>query len=301
MSHAGLLQSPSCGLSPQFQAKGSPGGRPSGSFFGMRTDQFKNVLAQRNQSLWMILGFQSGFMNAGGFLACHQFVSHITGYGTEVGIEIGQKLYFAAFGTALAPIFFLCGAIYSGWLVDRRLILGVEPRLQTGLVTLAILNLFIYAGGISGLFGEFGEPLLLERDFLLLFALCFACGLQNGLTSGLTSGQVRTTHITGPTTDIGLNIAKAFTLGRDDPERGKLVAQNWLRTKIIIAFSGGSMIATMVFTQLTYEGFAIPFALSLFLLWYVRKLLRLAHGPTAAFEAPSFMVPVEPTGGGGVA
>ncbi|WZO97773.1 YoaK family protein [Isosphaeraceae bacterium EP7] len=267
----------------------------------MRTDQFKNVLAQRNQVLWMILAFQSGFMNAGGFLSCHQFVSHITGYGTEVGIEVGQKAYFAAFGTALAPLFFLFGAIYAGWLVDRRVIQGKEPRLETGIVTLALLNLAIYAGGLAGFFGEFGEPLILSRDFLLLFSLCFACGLQNGLFTGLTSGQVRTTHITGPTTDIGLNIAKAFTLGRDDPERGTLVAQNWLRAKVIIAFSGGSMIATMAFSQLKYEGFAIPFALSLFLIWYIRKLLRLAHGATAAAESPSVMVPVEPTNGGGVA
>ena len=55
---------------------------------------------------------------------------------------------------------------------------------------------------------------MLQRDFLLLFALCFACGLQNGLFSGLTRGQVRTTHLTGPITDIGLNLTKVFTLGR---------------------------------------------------------------------------------------
>ena len=53
---------------------------------------------------------------------------------------------------------------------------------------------------------------MLQRDYLLLFVLCFACGLQNGLFSGLTRGQVRTTHLTGPITDIGLNLTKIFTL-----------------------------------------------------------------------------------------
>lgn len=240
----------------------------------MPTDTFKDVIARRNQILWLSLAFQSGFMNAGGFLACHSFVSHMTGYGTNVGIALGERRYLGAFELAMAPLFFLAGAAYSGWLVDRRVVLGQAPMIRTGIVTLAVLNFLIFAGEELGYLGEFGEPLVLQRDFVLLFSLCFACGLQNGLFTGLTGGQVRTTHLTGPITDIGLNLSKISALDRDDPERRRLAIMNWLRTKIVVAFSGGSMTAILVFPSLTYAGFAIPCVISITLVWYVRKLLR---------------------------
>ncbi|WP_165248732.1 YoaK family protein [Paludisphaera soli] len=242
----------------------------------MRTDVFKNVFGRRNQFLWLSLAFQAGFMNAGGFLACGRFVSHVTGYGTYAGVALGQRDYLIFFEMALAPAFFCMGAVYAGWLVDRRLLLGVEPLVERGILTLALANVVIWLAEISGYLGQFGEPLELQGDVFLLFALCFACGLQNGLFTGLTSGQVRTTHLTGPTTDLGLTAAKIWTLPRDDERRRPLVLANWLRTKIIVAFTGGSMIAVLVFPFVTHEGFAFPAVLSLFLAWYVRWLLH--HG-----------------------
>ena len=247
----------------------------------MLADSFKHVLAPRNQGLWLILAFQSGFMNAGGFLACHKVVSHMTGYGTYVGVEAANKNYFTAFEMALAPFVFIAGAAYAGWLVDRRIIRKEEPKVVTGITVMAALNMAIYIGEISGYLGEFGEPLVLQRDFLLLFCLCFACGLQNGLFTGLTKGQVRTTHLTGPATDIGLNLTKIFSMERGDPERHQLSAMNWLRAKIAIMFSGGSLIAALTFPGLGHEGFAIPGAISLFLVWYVRRLLMISEGGVA--------------------
>ncbi len=234
-------------------------------------------------------------MNTGGFLACHRFVSHMTGYGTYVGVEFGQTQYLQAFEMALAPLFFLAGAIYSGWLVDRRIALRQEPRLQRGMITMAALNLFIYLGEFSGWLGTFGEPLVLQRDFLLLFTLCFACGLQNGLFTGLTKGQVRTTHLTGPITDIGLNLVRTYTLERHDPERVRLSKLNLLRVKIVISFLSGSLIATLVFTRMTYEGFAVPTAISLCLIWYVRILLRVGGGESLDGDPSSLLVHVEPS------
>ncbi|WP_435011002.1 YoaK family protein [Tundrisphaera lichenicola] len=268
----------------------------------MWTDNpFKDVIAQRNQPLWLILAFQSGFMNAGGFLACGRFVSHVTGYGTYVGVAFAQRNYLNAVEMGLAPLFFLAGAAYSGWLIDRRLMLGQRPRLLTGVVWLALLNLIICVGEDLGFFGTFGEPLLLQRDFALLFLLSFACGLQNGLFVGVTDGKIRTTHLTGPTTDMGINLAKIFTYRRDDPERGQLSALNWLKTKIAIAFSSGSMIATLVFSMMTYQGFAVPFVTSLGLIWYVHRLLKIGEGEPRQGQPLSVLIPVEPPGGSGTA
>lgn len=243
----------------------------------MLSDTFKDVVRPRNQVVWLLLAFQGGFMNAGGFLALHRFVSHMSGYGTYVGVELGRKNYLGAIEMALAPLFFVAGAAYSGWLVDRKILLGKEPRIEMGILSLALINLFIYLAEFSGVLGTFGEPLVLQRDFFLLFCLCFACGVQNGLFSGLTTGQVRTTHLTGPMTDIGLNLVKILTLPRVDPQREQLAWVNWLRVKLVLAFSGGSLIAYLVFETVTYEGFAIPCVISFFLIWYIKRLVKLSR------------------------
>jgi len=263
----------------------------------MNQELFKDVVAPRNQLLWILLAIQSGFMNAGGLLACHQFVSHMTGYGSNVGVAFANRQYMGALEMAMAPLFFLAGAIFAGWLVDRRMIRSEAPRIEAGIIILAALNMFIYTGEFSGYLGTFGEPLVLQRDFLLLFVLCFACGLQNGLFTGVTQGKIRTTHLTGPITDIGLNISRILTLGKDDPNRKRESTMNWLRVKIVGSFSLGSMIAALFFTKLSYEGFLVPCAISLFLVWYVRFLLnqyRAGHAATAlAQHAAAHATPAE--------
>ncbi|MFO0956858.1 MAG: YoaK family protein [Isosphaeraceae bacterium] len=235
----------------------------------MRTDVFRDVYDRRNRILWLTLAFQGGFMNAGGFLVCGQFVSHITGYGTQVGMSMASQGLYAALEIGLAPLFFLAGALFAGWLVDRRLTQGREPMLRLGIIALATLNLVVFSGEELGLLGEFGENLVFQRDYILLFSLCFACGLQNGLFTSLTGGLVRTTHLTGPTTDVGLALTRLMAMGPGDPERGKLASTTWLRGQNIAAFSAGSMIATPVFTVLSYAGFALPFTTSLFLVAYI--------------------------------
>lgn len=250
----------------------------------MISDTFKDVTRPRNQVIWLLLAFQGGFMNAGGFLAVQQFVSHVTGYGTTIGVELGKKNYAGGFELMLAPIFFLFGAAYSGFLVDRRLLQGKEPHIVFGLLSVAFINLLIYIGEYSGLLGVFGEKLIMQRDFFLLFSLCFACGMQNGLFTTVTGGQVRTTHLTGPTTDVGLNLVKVFSLPESDPQRGTLAKKNWNRFRIVMAFTLGSLVALLVFETVTYEGFAVPCVISFFLVWYVRCVLRLSQTETIEHE-----------------
>ena len=49
---------------------------------------------------------------------------------------------------------------------------------------------------------------------------------------------------------------------------------NSLRVKTAISFASGSMIATFIFSTRTYEGFAVPCAMSVSLVWYVNSLLK---------------------------
>jgi uncharacterized membrane protein YoaK (UPF0700 family) len=81
-----------------------------------------------NVSTWMLMAFQAGVLNIGGFMACHRFVSHVTGFATFFGYEINQKDSSHAIGMLIVPLFFLLGAMVSAQLVDIRLKLHKKPK-----------------------------------------------------------------------------------------------------------------------------------------------------------------------------
>jgi uncharacterized membrane protein YoaK (UPF0700 family) len=233
---------------------------------------FRHVLDIKNQFLWFTLAFHAGYLNAGGFLASHRFVSHMTGTGTSIGVSFGEKNYLVAFEMILAPLFFMFGAALAGYLVDRKIVKKSEPRLKRGVLIIILMNVLILWGGVGGYFGEFGEPLVMQRDFMLLFMLTFTCGLQNGLFVSLTSGQIKTTHITGLITDIGLNIVRTLVL-KDDTKTFE-AQKNWLRVNIVLVFSMGSFLSTIIFNQTGYWGFAGSVLISIFslslIIWITR-------------------------------
>lgn len=250
----------------------------------MQIHYLKDILAPRNQVLWQMVAFHGGYLNGAGFLATANFVSHVTGYGTSVGISLGQNTHLRTLELASAPLLFLLGAMVAGWLMDRRVLQDKPPRLLTGLGILVAANVLVCAGEYLDWFKAPTEAAPTIGDFGLLFLLTFACGLQNGLFTGLTEGKVRTTHLTGPATDIGLAFAKLSALDRDDPRRDQIRLMNWMRIKIVIAFFSGSMIAALVFPHGGRQAFVVPLVFSLFLWGYTWRITRLKRWEGASLD-----------------
>ena len=74
------------------------------------------------------------------------------------------------------------------------------------------LSSFVAGLGILGYFGNFGEPLMMSRDYLLLILLCLICGIQNGTITTVSKSVIRTTHLTGITTDLALRACQTHSL-----------------------------------------------------------------------------------------
>ena len=87
-----------------------------------------SILSPKFAYFWIVLSFQAGALNAAGYLACHRFVSHVTGYGTLYGVEASRVQWSEAWGMLSVPIFFILGAMVSAFYVDRR----VKPFLCVG-------------------------------------------------------------------------------------------------------------------------------------------------------------------------
>lgn len=211
------------------------------------------------------MAFQAGILNIGGFMACHRFVSHVTGFATFFGYEINQADRSHAIGMLVVPLFFLLGAMISGFLVDIRLKLHKRPKYYLSFGFIFILLLMIYIGGISGLFGIFGQPLNSRSDYLLLIILCFTCGIQNGSITSVSKSVIRTTHLTGITTDLGIGLARLLSAKKLSETMENEKKATLMRVGIIFFFGLGSVAGGFVFSKLAYYGFIIPVATSGFL------------------------------------
>lgn len=209
------------------------------------------------QTFWIGLAFQAGFVNTGGFLACARFVSHMTGFSTQVGISFSQHDYLMALEMLSAPASFVLGAVFSALAIDRPVVLGQKPHYLVVMFGILLLYSTITAAGVLGFFGPFGEELLYGRDFLLMSLLCFICGLQNACFSSLTRGQIRTTHLTGIMTDIGIAFVKIFYLPPKGREVVVLRRLNYVRMLTVLSFSLGATVSALMFGRLGYVAFAV--------------------------------------------
>jgi uncharacterized membrane protein YoaK (UPF0700 family) len=209
-------------------------------------------------ALWSVLGFQAGYVNAFGFFACGRYVSHVTGFGTQIGVALANQRGAFALELLGFPLSFIAGAFVSACLTSARIETQLRPRFDvvTALIP-ALLASLVVAGG-SGIFGPFGEDLVQGRDFVLLFLLSFVCGMQNGCFAVLTKGQIRTTHLTGISTDIGTDLAR-LAFGRLQGIENQLTRRtNASRLLTLLSFAGGSIVSALVGPQFEYMSLIVP-------------------------------------------
>lgn len=224
----------------------------------------------------MSMAFQAGTLNIGAFMACHRFVSNVTGFATFFGYEVSQGAGWQALGMLIVPVFFLMGSMLSGQLVDIRMKLRKRPRYYIIFGLMFFLNVLVFALGISGYFGIFGEPLLLYRDYILLILLCLICGIQNGAITTASNSAVRTTHLTGITTDLGIGIVRYLNRKKLKQDFKQENLTNLMRAGIISSFCVGSVFGGIAFDHFKYGGFVLPIFTSgiLFFLMIYFQLFR---------------------------
>jgi uncharacterized membrane protein YoaK (UPF0700 family) len=229
--------------------------------------------AVANQHLGALLAFVAGAINAGGYLAVHQYTSHMTGILSAMADNLALGAYdlvLAGFG---AVVSFLAGAACTAILVNysRRQgarIAGGAPLLLEALLLLGFGLMGARLTRIEGLFVPFTVVLL-----------CFMMGLQNALITKLSNAEIRTTHVTGIITDIGIEVGKL--LYWNDPRRAdRPVQANFVRLRLLIilvaAFFLGGASGALGFKHLGY-GACLPLALVLALLAAAPMLQDLAR------------------------
>ncbi len=204
------------------------------------------------------MAFQGGVFNAGAFMACHRFVSHVTGFATFFGYEVNQPDKQNAWGMLIVPLFFLIGCMVSGLLVDVRIRLHRRPKYYISFGFIFVLSSLVLFCGVFGYFGPFGEPLASTRDISLLILLALICGIQNATITTVSKSVIRTTHLTGVTTDLGIALVRFAYRNKIEIDTKNEFRGILMRLGIILFFVLGSVVGVFLFMHWEYWGFITP-------------------------------------------
>lgn len=221
------------------------------------------VARQRSENgdrgLALALAFIAGAINAGGFFAVGHYTSHMSGIVSAIADFAALGAWVLVGAGLVALVSFTAGAATSAWLInwgrrnDRRRQYAM-PLLLEG-VLLAGLGAAGMMVGPSPFAAVVGVPVL-----------CFIMGLQNATITKVSGARLRTTHVTGIVTDIGIELGKLAYWNRDDgpavrADRAKLR----LLGAMLGAFIGGGVLGALGFSHVGAAA-ALPLALLLGLL-----------------------------------
>jgi len=214
-----------------------------------------------NLRLGRALAWVAGATNAGGFLAVGQYTSHMSGIVSSLADNVALGNSGLALAALSAILAFACGAATSAILINW--------------------------GRRRGAHSVYALPLLLEAALLLCFAalganlevhrvlfvpvtvalLCYVMGVQNAMITKISDAEIRTTHVTGIVTDLGIELGKALYWNWGVPtSAAHHVAADMQRVRVLASLLGmflfGGMLGTLAFRHF---GFASGVPLSMLL------------------------------------
>ena len=173
--------------------------------------------AHANRHLGYALTFVAGAINAGGFLAVQQYTSHMTGIVSSMADKLALGTLDIASAGLGALLAFIFGAACSAVLVNysRQRNMHSQFALPLMLEACLLLCFGLLGARLSQIDGYFVSVTVILLSFIM--------GLQNALITSLTNAEIRTTHITGIVTDIGIELGKLAY-----PKRGNYAVEEQL-------------------------------------------------------------------------
>ena len=222
----------------------------------MFTHQGKSRTLTHNLRIASLLSFVAGIVNVAGFLAVAKLTTNVTGHFAFFVDEIFKLNFWNGFVYFLYIFFFFLGSFVSSYLVEL-----ISQKTER--------NIYVFPTSIEILIlislGIFGGKLIPNNPNIIACSLLFAMGLQNSLVTKISNATVRTTHLTGLFTDLGIELSQLFFY--KEPEmKQKLYSSIKLRLTIISFFFIGGIIGGIFYEKIKLQvliiaGIALVFGL----------------------------------------
>ena len=205
--------------------------------------------SEANRHLGYALAFVAGAINAGGFLAVHQYTSHMTGIVSSMADSLvlgAPQVALSGLGGLLS---FLLGAMCCAMLINYARRRGLFSAYALPLLLEAVLLLCF---GVAGGTLQDLHAIFVPATVMLL---CFIMGLQNALISKMSRSEIRTTHITGTLTDIGIELGRLLYWNHPGAQGPRVLAdRRRLRTLVglVLGFFVGGLVGAFGFRHVGY-------------------------------------------------
>lgn len=213
-----------------------------------------------NLHLGMALAFVAGAINAGGFLAVQQYTSHMTGIVSSMADNFALGTYTLVLSGAGSVLSFLLGAACCAIMINYSHRKSMHSKFALPLLLEAVLLLGF---GLLGARLSTVQGLFVPATVMLL---CFIMGLQNAVITKLSNSVIRTTHITGIVTDIGIELGKlCYYNTPQTPAQPKVMADRRRLSALsllALSFLLGGVVGALGFKHAGYLS-TIPLALIL--------------------------------------
>lgn len=231
---------------------------------------------KHNLRLATMLSFVAGIVNISGLLSFNVLTTNVTGHFAFFSEAFIAHNYTVALNAVLFILCFLAGSFFSSLMIE------VVVKLRPGL---AYVLPIITEAAIIAYVGVFINPQHTGNTVYIAMVLLFAMGLQNSLVTRVSRSVVRTTHLTGLFTDLGIELSQLFFY-REKQELYLLTKSIYLKLFIIAFFFFGGIMGGVLYGQvglkvLLFASFILILALlydSLLLRYYVLRH-KITHKP----------------------
>lgn len=167
-----------------------------------------------NVTLAIALSCVAGLVNAAGFFAVGAYTSHVTGNLSHAGEAYAYGEKSVAIATFALVAFFIAGAATASAMVE-----GAKRRRRARYATTLVLEAILLGAFTLGSVTMSAPGFIAHTA--LVGILCFAMGMQNALVTRISGAVIRTTHMTGIATDLGIELVAIIQWFRDRRRNGE--------------------------------------------------------------------------------
>jgi uncharacterized membrane protein YoaK (UPF0700 family) len=184
-----------------------------------------------------VLSFIAGIVNITGVLSVKVLTTNVPGHFAYFSEELGKRNYITALVFLIYIFCFLAGAFISNLLIEA--VVRIKPAVAHTIPMIIEILILIFVGTMDSLLAGI-------QGQVIACALLFSMGLQNSLVTKVSQSVVRTTHLTGLFTDLGIELSQLFFY-RQEAELRRLSRSIYLKLAIIAFFFIGCVLGGFIF------------------------------------------------------
>lgn len=202
--------------------------------------QGKSRTLKHNLRIASILSFVAGIVNVTGFLAFKQLATNVTGHFALFINDVAEFKVWKGTIYFLYIFSFLFGSFLSSLIIET---FRENKKLNVFVIPILIESLILISIAITS------DIVDIKYPNLIICLLLFSMGMQNSFVTKISNAIVRTTHLTGLFTDLGIELSQLF-FPKTHPHREKIKSTIKLRIFIICFFFMGGLIGGFIYSRL---------------------------------------------------